>query len=70
MMKLSAIRKGYRKRRRQGTVMVDRSGLRLLGYIFASVTIAVMVAATAVVTRSYADGGVYALNESAQIDSR
>jgi hypothetical protein len=45
--------------------MADRIGLILLGYIFASVTIAVMLAATAVVTRSYADGGVYALDESA-----
>ena len=56
---------GYRR-----TVMADRSGLRLVGYIFASVTIAIMLVATAVVTKSYADGGVYALDASASIDNR
>jgi len=70
MRKLLAVIKAYRKRRRQGSsVMADRSGLRLLGYIYASVTIAVMLAATAVVTRN-ANGGVYALDQSAPIDSR
>ena len=54
----------------KGIVMADRSGLRLVGYIFASVTIAIMLVATAVVTKSYADGGVYALDESAPIDNR
>jgi hypothetical protein len=46
--------------------MADRSGLKLVGFIFASITIAVM-ATTTVVVKSYADG-VYALD--APIDSR
>jgi len=50
--------------------MADRSGLRLVGYIFASVTIAVMLVATAVVTKGYADGGFYTLDESAPIHNR
>ncbi len=36
--------------------MADRNGLRLVGFIFASVTLAVMVVTTLVVT-SYAGGG-------------
>jgi hypothetical protein len=40
------------KRRRQETVMADTRGLKLVGYIFASVTVAVTLAATAVVTIS------------------
>ena len=52
----------------QGTVtMADRGGLKLVGLIFASVTIAVTLATT-IVVKGYADG-VYAL-ESASIDSR
>jgi hypothetical protein len=47
--------------------MADRSGLKLVGLIFASITIAVM-ATTTVVVKSHADG-VYAL-ESAPIHSR
>ena len=47
--------------------MVDRSGLRLVGLIFASVTLAVMLTTTMVV-KGYADG-VYTL-ESPQIESR
>ena len=47
--------------------MADRSGLKLVGLIFASITISVM-ATTTVVVKSYADG-VYAL-ESAPIHSR
>jgi hypothetical protein len=47
--------------------MVDRSGLRLVGFIFASVTFAVMLTTTMVV-KGYADG-VYTL-ESAPIESR
>jgi hypothetical protein len=47
--------------------MADRSGLKLVGLIFASITIAVM-ATTTVVVKSYADG-VNAL-ESAPIHSR
>ena len=47
--------------------MVDSSGLKRVGLIFASVTIAVMLTTT-IVVKGYADG-VYAL-ESAPIDSR
>ena len=47
--------------------MEDRGGLKLVGLIFASVTIAVMLATT-IVVKDYADG-VYAL-ESAPIDGR
>lgn len=47
--------------------MADRFGLKLVGLIFASVTIAVTLATT-IVVKGYADG-VYAL-ESAPIDSR
>jgi hypothetical protein len=47
--------------------MADRSGLKLVGLIFASVTIAVMLTTT-IVVKGYADG-VYAL-ESAPTDSR
>jgi len=46
--------------------MADRSGLKLVGLIFASVTIVVMLATT-IVVKGYADG-IYAL-ESAPIDS-
>ena len=35
--------------------MADRSGLKLVGFIFASITIAVMLTTTMVV-RGYADG--------------
>ena len=42
--------------------MADRSGLRLVGFIFASVTFAVMLTATMVV-RGYSDG-VYSLEEA------
>jgi hypothetical protein len=49
------------------TTMADRSGLKLVGLIFGSIWIAVTLATTAVVAKSYADG-VYAL-ESAR-DSR
>jgi hypothetical protein len=47
--------------------MVDRSGLRLVGFIFASVTFAVMLTTTMVV-KGYSDG-VYSL-ESAAIEGR
>ena len=47
--------------------MVDRSGLRLVGFIFATVTVAVMLTA-AMVVKGYADG-VYTL-EPAVIASR
>ena len=47
--------------------MANRRGLKLVGFIFASITIA-MVATTTLVVKSYADG-VYTL-ESASIYSR
>ena len=47
--------------------MADRSGLKLVGFIFASITIAVMATAT-VVVKSYANG-VYTL-ESPPIHGR
>ena len=46
--------------------MADRSGLRLVGFIFASVTFAVMLTTTMVV-KGYFDG-VYSL-ESAAIEA-
>jgi hypothetical protein len=49
------------------TTTADKSGLKLVGLIFASVWIAVMLTTT-VVVKSYADG-VHAL-ESAPIDGR
>jgi hypothetical protein len=51
----------------KGTIMADRRGLKLLGFIFATVTVAVMLATTMVV-KGYADGA-YSL-ESEQIASR
>jgi hypothetical protein len=48
-------------------IMVDRTGLQLVGLIFATVTLAVMLATTMVV-RGYADGS-YSL-EAAPIESR
>lgn len=47
-------------------LMADRFALKLVGFIFAAVTIAVMLATT-IVVKSYADG-VYSL-DSAPIDS-
>jgi hypothetical protein len=47
--------------------MVDRSGLRLVGFIFASVTFAAMLTAT-IIVKGYSDG-VYSL-ESAAIEVR
>lgn len=39
----------------QGTIMADRSALQLVGFIFATVTLAVMLA-TGMVVKGYADG--------------
>jgi hypothetical protein len=39
----------------QGMTMVDHGGLKLVGFIFASVTLAVMLA-TGMVVKGYADG--------------
>jgi len=47
--------------------MADRKGLKFLGFIFATVTLAVMLA-TAMVVKGYADG-VYSL-EATPITSR
>jgi hypothetical protein len=47
--------------------MADRRGLKLLGFIFATVTIAVMFA-TAMVVKGYADGAYSFENE--QVASR
>jgi hypothetical protein len=46
-----------------GMTMADRRGLRLVGFIFATVTVAVMLTA-AMVVRGYADGA-YALEAAA-----
>jgi len=46
--------------------MADRRGLRLVGFIFATVTVAVMLTA-AMVVKGYADGA-YAL-DTAQIEA-
>ena len=58
---------GRRARYWVGTTMADRSGLKLVGFLFATVTVAVMLTTTMVV-KGYADG-VYTL-ESAPIESR
>jgi hypothetical protein len=52
---------------RVGATMADRGGLKLVGFLFATVTVAVMLTTTMVV-KGYADG-VYTL-ESAPIESR
>jgi hypothetical protein len=39
----------------KGTTMADRSGLKWVGFIFATVTLAVMLA-TGMVVKGYADG--------------
>jgi hypothetical protein len=41
--------------RMQGMIMADRSGLKIVGFIFATVTLAVMLA-TGMVVKGYADG--------------
>jgi hypothetical protein len=50
-----------------GMAMADRGGLKLLGFIFATVTVAVMLTATMVV-KGYADG-VYQLEQSTVVAS-
>ena len=42
--------------RLRGRPMADRSGLKLVGFIFATITLAVMLTAATVV-KTYADGG-------------
>jgi hypothetical protein len=51
----------------QGMTMADRNGLRFVGFIFATVTLVVMLA-TGMVVKGYADGA-YSL-EGAAITSR
>jgi hypothetical protein len=51
----------------KGTTMADRDGLKFVGFIFATVTLAVMLA-TGMVVKGYADGA-YSL-EPAAIASR
>ena len=46
-----------------GAIMADRGGLKLVGFIFATVTVAVMLTTTMVV-KGYADG-VYTLDTAA-----
>ena len=49
----------------QGKTMADRSGLKFLGFIFATVTMAVMLA-TGMVVKGYADGA-YSLETTASL---
>jgi hypothetical protein len=51
----------------QGTTMADRAGLKFVGFIFATVTVAVMLT-TGMVVKGYADGA-YTL-DSAPIADR
>jgi hypothetical protein len=51
----------------EGTTMADRRGLKFVGFIFATVTLAVMLA-TGMVVKGYADGA-YSL-DGAPIASR
>jgi hypothetical protein len=44
--------------------MADKRGLKIIGLVFASFTIAVMLVTTAVVAKSYADGGIYAVESA------
>jgi hypothetical protein len=48
--------------------MVDRSGLKLVGFVFATVTLAVMLA-TAMVVKGYADGA-YSLDATPIVTNR
>jgi len=65
MVKPPAIRRGpcrAKGRCTEATTMVDRSSLKLVGLIFASIMIAVMLTTTMVV-KGYADG-VYTLEKT------
>jgi hypothetical protein len=44
------------RRDTEGTTMADRGSLKLVGFIFATITLAVMLT-TAMVVKGYADGG-------------
>jgi hypothetical protein len=49
----------------EGTTMADRSHLKLVGFIFATVTLCVMLT-TAMVVKGYADGG-YTLESTSSV---
>ena len=49
----------------EGMTMADRSHLKLVGFIFATVTLCVMLT-TAMVVKGYADGG-YTLESTASV---
>ena len=49
----------------EGTAMADRSHLKLVGFIFATVTLCVMLT-TAMVVTGYADGG-YTLESTSSV---
>jgi hypothetical protein len=51
-----------------GKTMADRGGLKLVGFLFATVTVAVMLTA-AMVVKGYADG-VYQLEPATVVASR
>jgi hypothetical protein len=51
--------------KRLGTTMADRGSLKLVGFIFATVTLAVMLT-TGMVVKGYADG-VYSLESAATV---
>lgn len=53
----------------RSTTMVDRSGLKFVGFIFASVTVAVM-SMTILVVKGNADGTYVMENSAASIPSR
>jgi hypothetical protein len=48
-----------------GTTMADRAGLKFVGFIFASITLAVMLT-TGMVVKGYADGA-YSLEQTGSI---
>ena len=49
----------------QGMTMADRSHLKLVGFIFATITLCVMLT-TAMVVKGYADGG-YTLESTSSV---
>jgi len=49
----------------EGTTMADRSHLKIVGFIFATVTLCVMLT-TAMVVKGYADGG-YTLESASSL---
>jgi hypothetical protein len=49
----------------QGMMMADRGGLKLVGFIFATVTLTVMLA-TGLVVKGYADGA-YSLETTSSV---